>query len=462
VTDAAAHRLLVHDLSQTSAPEPEATGKDLSFAEELLWRAEKEGPAAPPFFDCARSLWLVLRLQGPLDLNALQMSLNAIIQRHDVLRSRFAGSNGQPFRLTSDSPSFSFTRVDRPDLRLEDPREIVKDELRPSMERRFDLVLGPLLQAALMALNGQDHMLAIAVHHIVFDRWSKRLLELELNRFYCAFSRDTPVEMRPLSVQYQDYVVRQRELVNGERGRKLSEHWMKKLGGVPDLVLPCDGHRGREISARSGTAWFTIPAEDVAGLALLSRQARTTMAATMLAIFTLFLHRLSGMDDFAIGVPLSDRRRPELEEVIGLFMNVVVVRTAIPCGTTFLNLLDRVRRGLVDACLHQDMPYGYLRQIIPGPSPYRVVFNFMPKLPVTNLEWAGLKAEHLTVPAEIQSLADFSLQLRHDGQELRGRFVCKADLISKDRGQSFAFGMQNLTKSVLQSPGSQIDTYSLE
>jgi hypothetical protein len=313
-----------------------------------------------------------------------------------------------------------------------------------------------------MALSGHEHILAVAVHHIVFDRWSGRLLESELRRFYCAHVTGELTGVRPLSAQYQDYVLRQQELLNSERGRNLSEYWTSKLRGLPDLMLPCDSVRGRATSTRSGSSRFTIPPEDVSRLVVLSRQSRTTLAATMLAIFTLFLYRLSGMDDLAIGVPLSDRRRPELEEVIGLFMNVVVVRASITNGMTFPDLLDRVRRGLVDACLHQDLPYGYLRRIVPARPLYRVIFNFLPDLPGSDPEWGGLRAEHLPSPEELRSsLADLSLHLHPEGGTLLCRLVYKAELISEDRGRSFATQIQTLTKEVLQTPRNCLDTYSL-
>jgi hypothetical protein len=334
----------------------------------------------------------------------------------------------------------------------------VEKEIKPLLEQ-FDLACGPLLRAALVQLSSDEHILAIAVHHILFDRWSRRLLELELRRLYCAFVTGSDPDIRPLPVQYQGYVSWQREQLNSERGRKLSTYWTNKLSRLPVLTLPCDGACGTGSSTTSGTSWFTIPQEEVSRLVVLSRQSRTTLAATMLAVFTLFLSRLCGTDDVAVGVPLSDRRRPEFEEVIGLFMNVVVVRASISSGLTFLDLLDRVRRSLVDACVHQDLPYGYLQQIIATRPAYKVVFNFMPTLAGADMEWAGIRAEPLPTPMELQSFADLSLHLRHEGAALLCRLVYKADLFSEDCGQSFAAQIQALTTAVAQAPKNSVDTY---
>jgi hypothetical protein len=140
-------------------------------------------------------------------------------------------------------------------------------------------------------------------------------------------------------------------------------------------------------------------------------------------------------------------------------MNVVVVRASITSGLTFLDLLDRVRRNLVDACIHQDLPYGYLQQIIATRPAYKIVFNFMPTLAGGDIEWAGTRAEHLPTPMELQSFADLSLHLRHDGGALLCRLVYKADLFSEECGQSFAAQIQTFTTAILQAPQNPVDTY---
>jgi hypothetical protein len=461
MSDLVADGLQIHDYRGSLGPhtpsENDASGLKLSFSEELMWQADLGDPQTLPFFDCARSLWLVLRFQGLLNREKLKDSLDAVVQRHEVLRSRFVVRNGQPVRLISQSPSFSFTTIDKRNCLPAGPGEIVEQEVKPLLEQ-FDLACGPLLRAALVVLSSDENILAIAVHHIVFDRWSRRLLELELRRLYCASANGVEPDIRPLPVQYQDYVLWQREQLNSERGHNLSTYWTNKLRGVPVLTLPCSGLSRPGISTRSGTTWFTIPQEEVSRLVALSRRSRTTMAATMLAVFLVFLSRLCCTDDVAVGVPLSDRRRPEFEEIIGLFMNVVVVRASIPNGLTFIDLLDRVRRSLVDACVHQDLPYGYLQQIIAERPAYKVVFNFMPTLGEVDIEWAGMRAEHLPTPMERHSFADLSLHLRQDGGALLCRLVYKADLFSEDCGHSFAAQIQRLTTAVVQAPQNPVDT----
>ena len=173
----------------------------------------------------------------------------------------------------------------------------------------------------------------------------------------------------------------------------------------------------------------------------------------MLAVLTQLLHRLSGQDDIAIGVPLSDRRHPDFEHLIGLFMNVVVVRTTITPGMTFLELLDRVRRAIVDACRNQDMPYGYLSKVMQAQRPlYRVVFNFMPAIPASELTLRGLHVEPLEIDADREALADVSLHIRHQSGALACRLGYKADVFSQSWIRDFAAQFQTLVTVALNAP----------
>jgi non-ribosomal peptide synthetase component F len=178
------------------------------------------------------------------------------------------------------------------------------------------------------------------------------------------------------------------------------------------------------------------------------------MATTMLAIFKLFLYRVTGVDDIAVGVPLSDRRSADFEQLIGLFMNVVVVRTSLAASMTFFDLLDRIRRSLVDACLHQDLPYGYLVQTIQTKPPYKVVFNFMPAIPAPDFELAGTRAKRLPIYVEHKAVADLSLHVSNYSGALHCRLLSKPGLFSANYGRKFAAQIQTLTKSILDAPQS--------
>jgi hypothetical protein len=455
--------MTAHDqpFSQQAPPSCVRSATELSFGEELLWKAEVRDPGVLPFFDCARSLSLALRLQGPVNRDALRGALEAVVQRHDALRSRFVVESGRPKRVNGGGPSIKLTMIDQSSVSPEDWQYLLERVIAPQVDGSFDLTRGPMLLATLAALGRGEHVLYIAVHHIVFDRWSKRLLAQELTRFYEERVTGRATELPPAPAQYQSYVQWQRQRLESGHGRKMIEYWLKRLDGLSDIELRSDRPGFRALSTRPGSSRFTIPAEDVNRLMALSRHSRATLATIVLAVFKLFLCKISGTDEVAVGVPLSDRRRPEFERLIGLFMNVVVVRTSISHSMTFMEFLDRVRRGLVDACLHQDMPYGYLLKLIDTRPLYRVVFNFMPSLPALEVELTGVNTTVVPTATEPESVADLSLHVRADNGALLCRLLYKCDLFSEARGERFAEQLQTLIRAVLHAPHNRIDQYNL-
>jgi hypothetical protein len=429
----------------------DASFAEVSAAEELMWLADRNS-GATPFFDCSRNLGLVVRLEGRLQPAALDASLRAIVARHEVLHSRYVEQDGRPVRMRGDISSCGLAMIDGPPIPREHTTEFLREVVKPHLGCDFDLAAGPLLRATLVALDRDEHILVVAVHHIVFDRWSRRLLEIELKRFYEQYVQAGAIDDRPLPTQYCDYVFWQNQQIASERGRRLTEYWLGRLGNLPPFHLPFCSASQDEVTSRSGTCWFSIPADEVGRMALLSRQVRATPATIMLAIFVLFLYEITGIDDLVVGVPLSDRRRPEWEELIGLFMNTVAVRATLSSGMTFLDVIDRVRRSLVDACLHQDFPYGHLLRLVDSRPAYRVIFNFLPKLPDSTLHYADVNAEVLHFSTERLSFANLGLHVRQDAGALECRLVYKADLFSPDCAQEFANQIQRITRSLLDAP----------
>lgn len=448
-------------MTSTTAPTPVATTA-LSFAEEQLWLADRAGARVCPFLECAPALSIAVRLEGCLHHRALCASLQEIVNRHDVLRSRFITETSGPVRRCASHEPVTIATVD---LRAAVRPRPLRDAIAQLAARPFDLARGPLLRAALIVLGDEEHVLAITVHHIVFDRWSRRVLMQELKALYDAYVAGQQPGLAPLPVQYADYVRWQHEQVESPRGNETLDYWTSRLRGLRDLVLPADldGDRA-QASSRAGSAWFTIAAAEMNGLRTLSRRCRTTVATTMASVLMWLVHRRTGADDIAMGVPLSDRRRPELEFPIGLFMNVVILRSSIAGDLTFLDLLDRVRRDLLDACKHQDLPYGSLLRAMRASAArplYRVVFNFMPAIPSTDVELSGLRGTPIPVTTDPESLADLSLHLQPHAGGLTCRLVYKADLFSPAWARQFAAQYQSLTTATLADPRRSLRSYAL-
>jgi hypothetical protein len=402
---------------------------------------------------------MVAHLENSLDREALRVSLDEIVRRHEVLRSVFVAVDGRLARWYEPSATVRLTEVDLRDIPEADRSPRLQDVLDQHSQAPFDLADPPLLRAALVKLGDDAHVVALTVPHIVFDRPSKSVLAQELSALYTAHVTGSAAGVEPLAVQYRDYVRWQRERVAGSRGRILIDYWSDRLRVPSDLELPCDGDRTRASSTHAGIVAFTISASDVTRMRELSRQSRVTMATLMLAAVRMFIHVAGGEGDAAVGVPLTDRRRPEFVPLIGLFMNVVVVRTTSVDGMTFLDLLDRVRRALVDASRYQDMPYGYLLQVIPAANPpYRILFSFMPGLPDAVAQLSGVRVTPLWIESNEPAAADLTVQMVSRSGALMCRLVYKTDLFSADRVRRFASQLQGVVGAVLDRPEQPIGT----
>ena len=439
-----------------------ATG--VSFAEEQLWLAEQRDPTAHPFLECKPSMSLAARLEGPLDIEALEASLNGVIRDQEVLRSIFFSRGGRLLRQYEPEGLVNIAKVELDAMPEDSASQRLERLLADHAQEAFDLRSAPLMRAILVTLGGDRHVLSVTLPHIVFDRWSKRVLALELRRRYGARLTGDTAQVPPPPAQYRDYVKWQRQRLEGSLGHQLRAYWFTRLGDLTDLSLPRDkGDHHRRATTRSATVRFVIAAPQVARLRTLSRRFRVTLATLTLAIVQLFLHRVTSQQDIAVGVPLSDRRRPEFVPLIGLFMNLVVVRTSITSDLTFRHVVDRVRRSLVDACRHQDMPFGYLARTLERPAPlYRVVFSFMPAVPASSVALPGIRATPLWVDVEPPSLADLSVRVLSTANGMAWRLAYRADWYSPALVHRFAEQLQNLVSGVLDDCDKLVDAYELD
>jgi hypothetical protein len=436
---------------------------ELSFGEEQLWLAEQPGSTAFPFIDCTRTLSMVIRLESTLNHQALKASLDAIVRRHEVLRSRFVVEQGRPVRLLRRSSVAKLTVIDLcPEVADDRPARVTR-VLDRHVARRFDLTRGPLLRAVLMKVTDAEHILAITVHHIVFDRWSKRVLSRELTQLYDAHAAGRTPDIAPLRARYRDYVQWQRDQLDSEFSRQLVAYWTATLKGLGDLALSDSSHHERRASTRGGKWLFTIPEEETSRLRQMSRRSKVTLATVLLTLFMLLLSRLSGQDDIAVGMPLSDRRHPDFEHLIGLFANLVIVRVTIPAGIAFRDLLERVRRVLFDACRYQDLPYGHLLQVVGAQRPlHRVVFNFLPEIGASAVSLDGLRVTPLPATAEHPAVADLSLHVVQRPGALSCGLLYKAELFSSTWAQAFAARFQALVTAALDEPQKSVSAYDCE
>ena len=326
-----------------------------SFAQQRLWfLAQLEGAGEAYHIPQA---W---QLDGPLDRAALGRALDALVARHEALRTRFVGTSSA--RQLIDPPDIGFClRVEDLTGRPEALAQVQQDEAAGP----FDLSTGPLARGRLLVLAPERHVLLLTLHHIVSDGWSVGVLIRELTALYGAFSSGSDDPLPPLPVQYADYAAWQRAWFADRVLERQAEYWQRALADPPALLtLPTDRPRPVEPDYRGGQLQVEFDTELTAGLRQLSARHGCTVYLTVLVAWALVLSRLSGQDDVVIGTPTANRRRHELAGLIGFFVNTLAIRLDLSGAPTGAELLRRARSVLLGALENQDLPFEQLVELV--------------------------------------------------------------------------------------------------
>ena len=391
-----------------------------SFGQTALWFHEQLEPGSPAY-----NLPSVYRLSGELDAQLLEKSINQIIARHEVLRTVFDTVDGQPVQKILPTMMIGLEPIDLTHLASE---ALQGSEVRRLVgvfaERSFDLTRGPLLRSSLLELDRNEHVLVVAIHHIVFDGWSIGVFVRELSQIYNNLRSGKPCPLLELSIQYADFAKWQRERLHGAKLRKSLDYWKAKLADLPALTLPTK--RAKKISGRvsGGREEFEVSRELLDGLRGLANRSGTTLFMVLLAAWKITLCRYTGQTDIAIGTPVAGRSHPAVEELIGYFLNLVVLRTDLSGDPTVRELLERMRRVCVDAFAHQEVPFEKLvEELRPtrhvAANPLVQATFALQNTPKNLLNLAGITASDLDISAGILRPFDLHLYIIEEETHLR-------------------------------------------
>jgi amino acid adenylation domain-containing protein len=433
----------------------------MSSAQQRLWLFDQLEPGSPAY-----NMPVAIRLTGQLNLSALHQSLNQIVRRHEILRSTFAAIDGQLLQFAC--PPAPLT------LNLVELRHVVESErtalaLRLMSEeavRPFDLERGPLLRATLLRFDEQEHMLLLNVHHIVFDGWSLVIFMNELAALYSAFSNGGQCWLPQLPLQYRNFAQWQQERLEGAALESQLSYWREKLGGVThSLDIPTDYPRPAIQTFRGARQSSSVSTALISRLHLLSRQENSSLFMTLLAAFKILLHRYTGHEDIIVGSPLANRNRAETENLIGLFINTLPLRTDVSDNPTFRELLARVRGVCLEAYAHGDVAFDKLveelqprRELSQSPL-FQVLFNMF-NYPGSRLELPGLSAEIIST-FEHGSKFDLTLYVLDTGDEIKLELVYNADLFEQERMAEMLRQYNHLLSQIVGQPDEKIDNFSL-
>ncbi|RKE16990.1 non-ribosomal peptide synthetase [Streptomyces sp. TLI_171] len=434
---------------------PEAVATDtavLSVGQERLWFLDQLEPGDPSY-----NIPFVLRLTGPLDPAALRSALDAVVARHEALRSRFPAADGRP-SVVVDPPGPA--RLDERDLRTRTPDQ-VGAALAGLTNAGFDLAAGPLLRAALLRTGDEEHLLCLVLHHIAADGWTLGLLRAELATHYAAHRAGRSAELPP-PPSYLAHAAAERAWLDGPEAAQALAYWRERLAGAPPLELPLD--RPRPAEPRSGGAYHTRVLRGVRPeLEAFARARRVTPFMVLAAAYQTLLHRCTGQDDFCVGVPTAARETVQSEALVGYCSSALVLRADFSGAPAFDTLLRAVRGEWMRALSHRRVPFERLTEELrldrdPGRTP---VFQTMLAVhthtggalgeePFADLRCTEVDGGHTAAKFEL------GLDVRPDGDDLHAVFGYRTDLLDAATAAAFAARFETLLRAALADPAAPV------
>ena len=424
----------------------------LSFSQERLWFLDQLEPDSA-LYNIPYRLWI----GGPLVIPALAVALSGLVERHESLRTIFPAENGHPRQVVLPAVPLPLPLVDLQSLPLEVREETALQLAVEESRRPFDLVRGPLLRALLARVEPRRHALILPLHHIIADGWSTGVLLHDLGELYGAAAAGVPSPLPELPVQYADYAVWQRNWLQGEVLTTQLEYWKRQLAGAPAVLeLPLDRQRPAEQSYRGASRPVPLSSFLSEAIRRLCRQQGATPFMVLLAAWAVLLGRHAGQDDVLVGAPIAGRNRREVEALIGCFINTLVLRSDLSGNPSFGELLGRVRRTVLDAFAHQDIPFERIveevvveRNLAVSPL-FQVIFN-LHNAPTENPEVEGLVFSQLDVDTGLAKF-DLSLILQESSAGFEGSLEHNADLFDGDTVERLLARFAALLEAAVEDP----------
>ena len=416
----------------------------LSVAQRRLWLLEEMDPQQR----LVHNLPAAWRLDGTLDMAALQASVDELVRRHDTLRTNLRKQGGEPVQVIADDRRIVIDQVDMrevPEAQRERAIEARADELTTVP---FDLERDALLRITLFRTGESSYVLYTLRHNIIWDGWSFDIFLRDLSALYGAISRGAANPLAPLPIAYADYCEWQRTWLPGEGSGQQAEFWRTQFIDEPaPLELPTDRPRKGSRSHAGSNVGIHIPRATGEALTAFARERGATLYMTLFAAFNLLLHRHSGQTDVLVGTPVRARTRPELEDIIGPFVNTVVLRTKMAPSMTFADLLDRVRDATLDAFSHQDFP---LESLGGRPPMVRAFFSLQDaRSRPPSFGDVQVSQWHVQPPAAASEMMLWTMETRGD---LFAMLNYSTDLFDAATAERFLAEFANVLDEVLRDP----------
>jgi len=453
----------LHRASPLAGPAPEGD-VPLTWDQERFWFMDRLGQGGASY-----NIYAGLRLWGELDAAALERALGEVVRRHDALRTTFRETDGVPSQVIAPFAGFALPADDLSALEPAEREAELRRRVGKVAGHRFSLTEGPLFLARLLRLDGEEYALLFCVHHIVSDGWSLRVIFRETWALYHAFREGRPSPLAEPAARYADWAAWQRAEPRREAEARQLAYWRERLEGAPELLeLPADHPRPPAPSFRGGRVPVSVPAEVLERLRELARGEGATLYMAVLAAFAVLLARYGGSQDVVVGTPIAGRTRKEVEEMVGLFMNTLVLRTDLSGDPTFRELVGRVRETVLGAWEHQGVPFArVIAELQPERSlSHSTLFQVLFQLD-NNAEVAeggsppaGLRMAELSRDADTAKL-DLALLLNAHSGGITGGLQYSADLFERGTAARMVEHVERLLAQVAADPDRRVSRLEL-
>lgn len=432
----------------------------LSFAQQRLWLLDQLEPDP-----VAYTMPITVRLLGCLHAAVLQRCLQEIITRHESLRTVFLQQDGRPWQAQRAFLPFALPVIDLRSISAEQRERTIVLLAREEMRSPFDLSRGPLIRGKLLRIAEQESVFMLTMHHIVTDAWSLGVMVRELAALYEAFVQGQPSPLAPLPVQYADFALWQHSWLQGAVSETLLDYWKKQLQGAAPLLLPTDRPASPVARSHGATYLFSLPAELVQALVALGRQEQATLFMTLLAGFQTLIYRYTGQVDSVVGTDIAGRVQEAVEGLIGFFVNLLVLRTDLGGNPSFRELLARVRETVLQAYMHQDLPFEKLVDALhiersSHQLPLVRALFVLQNAPLPPLELPGITMQPLNIDPETAKF-DLAAFLWEEAQTLSGMINYRTDVFDASTIQTLVRRFETVLQAMVSQPEAAVDAFTL-
>ncbi|WP_010250889.1 hybrid non-ribosomal peptide synthetase/type I polyketide synthase [Acetivibrio cellulolyticus] len=443
-------------------PVPRGDGDEipLTYSQKSMWFYHQLTGGSPVF-----NISNAVRIKGNIDKGSIIKSLGKLVERHETMRTIFRSVNGSPVQVIQKAEEILLFEMDLRHL-SEDQLEVeLKRLLKEEARHIFDLEKGPLFKFCLIRLKENEYALSMVIHHIISDAWSNAIFVGEFFKLYELFAQGKEESLPELTVQFADYSQWEQKRLQGDNMNELLDYWKKQLDKPTTLQMPTDRVRPKSQTYEGGFEPVVLSKELAQKLKTLCSSEGTSLFMVILAAFQTLLYRYSGQDDIFTGTVVANRNRREIENVVGFFMNTLVLRTNFTGDPRFRDVLKRVKEMTLDAYSYQELPFDkMLEELKPerdiSRTPLFQVMFILHNTKQVELELAGVKMEPIDVESGLAPF-DLRLQLTEGEEGIKGGFDYSAALFDADTVKRIAGHLQSILEAICANPDEKVSKIKL-